>query len=629
MVVQDEDGNVLSQKDYGSGDMRYELKLGKKYTVTRKIPSDYYKLITWKLELTSNRNTYIHTSEIGYAKQQKPDGVAKQTINVLQLVPQDNSANRSNPCTWTLADSSTIKNLIAGVQDFNINVISRNVTDINNGNVLDKNGQKTTFANLLDDQQMLVIGFQDVYQDISIDAVQEILKFIRSGKSVIFAHDTTSYINTDHQKIYGQIARDGYNSNGTVNNGGSIGIYADRWLWYTAKNENWGLSLNTILRSVVGMDRYGITSDATIGNQTVSELLKKGKPLSDGSVDFKTLLTLAGDVAYKNGDKSKSYAQTQGYTNAMLDGKTLGSGDTLTTRATKVNDGAITQYPYVIGDSITIAETHGQYYQLGMEQDRDINDQSDGMNDVVAWYCLTDNYYNNSPNDVRNNYYLYSKGNVIYTGAGHRRVQNDDEIKLFINTIVAAANVTAVKPEVNFVKTLNPAAETESTRFYMTDQTLWDSGEANTLEENMDFYINVRDYNMVSADLSQEELDKQEMTVQFYIEDENGSVEDGCPTTKNVSDITAQIGSLSGYGNIGTIESGSDGKFHLFQNSAYALKVSDIEQYLRNQNGSNGYKESCKLYAKVSSTVYLYGQEHTSTVWSSIDLKQRQLFELD
>ncbi len=121
------------------------------------------------------------------------------------------------------------------MQDFNINVISRNVTDINNGNVLDKNGQKTTFANLLDDQQMLIIGFQDVYQDISIDAVQEILKFIRSGKSVIFAHDTTSYINTDHKKIYDQIARDGYNLNGTVNNGGSIGIYADRWLWYTAE----------------------------------------------------------------------------------------------------------------------------------------------------------------------------------------------------------------------------------------------------------------------------------------------------------------------------------------------------------------------------------------------------------
>lgn len=37
-----------------------------------------------------------------------------------------------------------------------------------------------------------------------------------------------------------------------------------------------------------------------------------------------------------------------------------------------------------------------------------------------------------------------------------------------------------------------------------------------------------------------------------------------------------QIGSLSGYGNIGTIESGSDGKFHLSQNSAYALSVMEF-----------------------------------------------------
>jgi len=31
----------------------------------------------------------------------------------------------------------------------------------------------------------------------------------------------------------------------------------------------------------------------------------------------------------------------------------------------------------------------------------------------------------------------------------------------------------------------------------------------------------------------------------------------------------------------------------------------------------------------VSSTVYLYGEPKTSTVWASIDLKQRQLFDLD
>ena len=80
-----------------------------------------------------------------------------------------------------------------------------------------------------------------------------------------------------------------------------------------------------------------------------------------------------------------------------------------------------------------------------------MNGNSDGTSDVVVWYCLADKLYANSPNDVRNNYYFYSKGNVIYTGAGHSKVDGDEEIQLFINAMVAAANVTAVKPEVDFV----------------------------------------------------------------------------------------------------------------------------------------------------------------------------------
>lgn len=94
-------------------------------------------------------------------------------------------------------------------------------------------------------------------------------------------------------------------------------------------------------------------------------------------------------------------------------------------------------------------------------------------------------------NDVRNNYYLYSKGNVIYTGAGHSTINDDEEIKLFINAIVAAANVTAVQPQVNFVSALNPSAETEESRYYMTDQSSWTTAGAdgNTLEKDMQFYI--------------------------------------------------------------------------------------------------------------------------------------------
>ena len=39
--------------------------------------------------------------------------------------------------------------------------------------------------------------------------------------------------------------------------------------------------------------------------------------------------------------------------------------------------------------------------------------------------------------------------------------------------MVAAANVTAVKPEVDFVDSLDPNADIESARYYATDQSSW------------------------------------------------------------------------------------------------------------------------------------------------------------
>lgn len=611
MVIQDENGNVLSQKDYGNGDMRYELKSGQKYTVTRKIPADYFKVITWKLKFTNNRNAYIHTSEIGYAKQ-KNTGTPQQ-INVLQLIPER--------CTWNLKTDTNFQKWLKQIEDFNINITTKTVNEI-------KTYTRADMDSLLSDKQMLVIGFADVYQDISNDngQVNAILDFVKSGKSIIFSHDTTSYVNYDKDKMYEKIATTEYGVDENTNR------YYDKWLFETAKNPTWGLSLNTILRSVVGMDRYGITSDETIGNQTVSQLLKKGQGLDSSCVSFSDLISVSGDIAYSTGSgRSSSYAQPQAYTNHLVSGIKLGENGNRSkvTSAAKINDGAITQYPFRIGDSISVAETHGQYYQLALEQDKDINGMSDGKTDVVVWYCLRDGIYDYSPNDVRNNYYFYSKGNVIYTGAGHSTVSGEEEIKLFINAMVAAANVTAVEPEIHFVKSRNPAAEIETSRYYMTDQSSWTSGENNTLEKDMTYYINVRDYNMISADLSQEDLDNQKMTVEFFIEDEKGAIADGCPSDgKKVRNITSEIGTLTGYGNIGSVNV-SGGKFYLSQNSAYELKIPNIEKYLRSQTGNNGYKDSCKVYAKVTSTVSLYGKTYASTSWASIDLKQRQLFEMD
>ena len=86
---------------------------------------------------------------------------------------------------------------------------------------------------------MIIIGFADGFGVDTLSnangEVKAIRKFIEDGKSVIFAHDTTSFINRDTDNV------------------SSPSSAPETWVW--------GYTLNTYLRASVGMDRYGITSD--------------------------------------------------------------------------------------------------------------------------------------------------------------------------------------------------------------------------------------------------------------------------------------------------------------------------------------------------------------------------------
>ena len=629
--IADLSGQVLSRIQDSDGKNHYHLRAGQKYTLTRKLPESYYKIITWKLEISSNRNSYIHTSETGYAKQGRKERVQRQIIKVLQLLPKNGGGKwdlSSEPFQKTLDDLKTDNRINF---DFDIQVTTTTVNTINAYTDQHKFRDFLNGSGIGNGYDILIIGFDDMYSNIdnTYAQVDDILDFIKSGKSVIFSHDTTSYINYNKTvkelKVY-------INSN-----------HLGPKDYYTIRNENrnWGFDLNKLLRSAVGMDRYGITLNENIPGteQKISDLLRKGDELNDGnSVSFKDLMKLAGDVAYKEGNRLQSYAQTQGYSNEYL--REVASDET--SWADKVNDGAITQYPYVIGDKIKIGNTHSQYYQLGLEQDRDINGNADGKSDVVVWYTLTGGKYNNYPKDVRNYYYFYSKGNVIYTGAGHSKVGDcEEEVNLFINAITAAANVTAVEPKASFVKAWDPNAGVKTTEYYMTDQALW-NGDANLVnKDNLDLYLNIKEYNMVSASLNQEDLKKQEMTIQFYIEDENGGTEQEIGGQKV---ILTDINEIQKYSKTDdktnsktddVVHVSSDGIFHTTYSSVYALNLSRIkskdgsglEYYLKKPD--NTYRNNCKVYAKVSSTVYLYGKANTRTVWTSINLKQRQLFDLD
>ena len=187
-------------------------------------------------------------------------------------------------------------------------------------------------------------------------------------------------------------------------------------------------------------------------------------------------------------DTNKSIS---GYTTVYEEKSGFNNNNDITTQATQTNEGQITQYPYKIGSTLSIAKTHGQWFQLNMEDP-----------EVTVWYSLADDgvhaqwpdtytddderkateldkngydrgdkpfmdqnkpgtasTYGVSPNDAANNYYIYSKGNVFYSGVGHSEVTGDQEAQLFVNTMIAAYRATYDSP---MVKVLNPEAELTS-----------------------------------------------------------------------------------------------------------------------------------------------------------------------
>lgn len=137
----------------------------------------------------------------------------------------------------------------------------------------------------------------------------------------------------------------------------------------------------------------------------------------------------------------------------------IGTGKIAETKyITQTNKGQISTYPYDINlykdghitdinggyevdpyKTYEVKNTHEQYYQMNMNGD-----------DVTVWYCMNGENFGDIANDATNCYYIYSRNNVTYTGAGHTNTFTPNEAKLFANTLIAAYRPSAQAPEVSF-----------------------------------------------------------------------------------------------------------------------------------------------------------------------------------
>ena len=448
---------------------------------TYDVASSIVGIVQWKIEVYRLDNSNIRYTQTGSSAVKIRSTDEKKQLKVLQIMPKNDSS------LLNLQTDKLFKDRYSNLNDFEVTVrtitwndfekffagsgfsfdLSEEISSTNpesealaaasdeydsHGRVI-KSELDGKEIGKLSSYNMIIVGFGDSYGkvDLSDDngATEYLQYYTKLGKSILYTHDITSMYNLkdlNGSKVFG----------------------------YTA---------NAMMRDIMGMNRYRAVSselsnamrDALIRYQSTGTYDDVATDQKQGFTYYamKRLgWTNAGYNANSGNKLPYRYMITNPQGNAVISenfiSQTTGFGNTndITTTATKVNEGQITTYPYAISDVLPIASTHAQWYQLNMEDP-----------EVTVWYCLSDPLasgnsgtgsarstasagsgdgsaltYGVSPNDAANNYYIYSKGNIFYSGVGHSKVNGDMEAKLFVNTMIAAYRISYDTPAVKIEK---------------------------------------------------------------------------------------------------------------------------------------------------------------------------------
>lgn len=341
------------------------------------LDSRFVGLLNWKLEVTNDIG--VKNYKTGSVVFKSLNGAKK--IRVLQIMP--NEKNLLN-----LKDNANMNALLKEQLDndaYDIGIDTKTVREVNEDV---SNGK----FNLNGTYDMVIVGFADSYANNQIDqkALDEIKSFIQTGQGVMFTHDTMS---------------------ATI-----------------VRKQHGPLLMTRTFRDYIGQSRF-VDPFRIKSGDTETDIYKEIN--EDGELVYKKIPH--EEFNYNQNDdpnKNSGKAVTVGATNQGFAGEW-----TIAERVKSINQAQITDYPYELNDSIAVARTHIQWYQLNLEDP-----------DVVPWMNLEHSKVDSG--DSRNNYYTYSKGNITYSGTGHSNGFTEEELKLFVNTIVKANRGANNAPEI-------------------------------------------------------------------------------------------------------------------------------------------------------------------------------------
>lgn len=675
-----------------NGSAHYELRTGNVYKVMRQLPDDYVGVIPWKIVFYDNADPLVRTARSGYTAVQVQG--ERKKIRILQL-KSDNGNN------WDLANDGNFKTYISNLKDWDVQVDSVSVIELLRDRLHIYNISDTDIENCyvksyeyFQTYDMLILGFADSYRfgydyrwyDVSesqkdghtnlytdklsgarknLAVGRAVRDYIESGRSVLFTHDTTSYINDMY-------SRRQYNDNGTAESNDNG--------WY------WGYEFNKTIRASVGLDRYGelkeyykqmvawapndterqhyqkyldtlntyqydtlkipntdinLNQKEGLTKYTVARFLRKQLDSLQGNKSYKgSLFPVNNELLYDAGFRGKYWDAGWNKASYMLKGDyCLEGASPPALKATQVNEGQITQYPYLISKdeikeinqrkSLKVSSTHYQWLQPNMELDRD----GDGRSDIVVWYCLSDiydsnvqstNIYSICPNDVVNNYYIYTMGNVTYSGAGHSRPDNGAEMKLFVNTIIAAYNAGVSAPRISFRDDNDYDMESiyvisdpaNNTILKAADQGNIRSTEAGDV---VSVKFVAEDDNILSGN--------PQICVEFY---RSAGTAADAKTVEGITEKVVPLNVSSVKDTSGNAVAVQNGHYVVGNNLTYTVTYPLSEMGLFNENSGvvKSDAEAMKVYVRVY-TMFENGSKTTPANIDSITISAQELFELD
>lgn len=264
-------------------------------------------------------------------------------------------------------------------------------------------------------------------------------------------------------------------------------------------------------------------------------VLVTGKEATDGKRQMSTALL----GQYENRKTYGKLGRDTGslYRYAGLDAGMFGAQSNLS--AVGLNTGSVFSYPYSIGKSAAL--DGGKSYQA---YDYLLDLSSLKAPFVTPWFVFSQsgnntNAYDVSPKDGANNYWLYSRSNVVFIG-------NDDysgftyqadnqqnpvgtglqESQMFVNAMMLAYDSGVHNLKVDIVAGFDTTAAKVASISIPFDKDLENQSGSGLLDETVDVYFKFKNSNLTLSNA---------YTVNFYYEDTAGS------DTLNVGDEKVQV----------------------------------------------------------------------------------------